>query len=276
MKKIAFRFDIDTHKCIRDGVPNLLEVADKYNVKFSFFLNTGKAISFANSLRNALAIDNQKKSSNDQVQMMSARTKLGIFDYLYAALINPNLVKYRKQIIAIADSGCELGIHGGDNHELWQRNAKKWSDKEVSVQIENSLRRIRTIVPNYKPCGFASPAWNSPTNLSKILKNYGFLYYADRNILGECPISLDGAIPNIGVNLLGEPGKVAFWEHCRVVGMTDSEIIATIDKSVSENDITVIYDHPYYAGMKEVNCISKVIEHLLENDCEIVLVKQLM
>lgn len=58
--------------------------------------------------------------------------------------------------------------------------------------------------------------------------------------------------------------------------MTDSEIIATIDESVSENDITVIYDHPYYAGMKEVNCISKVIEHLLENDCEIVLVKQLM
>ena len=43
--KLVCRFDIDTHKCIRDGVPNLLEISEERNVRFTFFLNAGRAIS---------------------------------------------------------------------------------------------------------------------------------------------------------------------------------------------------------------------------------------
>lgn len=54
MKRLVFRFDIDTHKCIRDGVPKLLDIAKEYNLGFSFFLNTGKSISFKESLKEML------------------------------------------------------------------------------------------------------------------------------------------------------------------------------------------------------------------------------
>lgn len=49
-KRFVFRFDIDTHKCIRDGVPNLLAIFKEYNVPCTFFLNTGKSVSFWDSL----------------------------------------------------------------------------------------------------------------------------------------------------------------------------------------------------------------------------------
>ena len=51
MNKLAFRFDIDTHKCIRDDVPNLLEISEERDVKFTFFLNSGRAISRELSVR---------------------------------------------------------------------------------------------------------------------------------------------------------------------------------------------------------------------------------
>lgn len=37
MNRLVFRFDVDTHKCIRDGVPNLLEISDEMDVPFTFF-----------------------------------------------------------------------------------------------------------------------------------------------------------------------------------------------------------------------------------------------
>ena len=58
-EKMVFRFDIDTHKCIRDGVPNLLELFDKYNVPFGFFLNTGKSISLKESIK-SMASNNKE------------------------------------------------------------------------------------------------------------------------------------------------------------------------------------------------------------------------
>lgn len=50
MSTIAFRFDVDTHKCIRDGVEHLLALSSKYEAPFTFFLNTGCSIDLKHSL----------------------------------------------------------------------------------------------------------------------------------------------------------------------------------------------------------------------------------
>ena len=96
MAEIAFRFDIDSHKCIRDGVPILLDISKKYGIPFTFFVNAGRAISVSDTLRTAFS---NHDIQEDSIKMLSAREKLGTLDYLYAAAINPPMTKYNGSVI---------------------------------------------------------------------------------------------------------------------------------------------------------------------------------
>ena len=51
MKYIAFRFDIDTHKCIQVGVPNLIRLATELDTPFTFFINMGRGTSRRNVIK---------------------------------------------------------------------------------------------------------------------------------------------------------------------------------------------------------------------------------
>lgn len=273
MKKLVFRFDIDTHKCIRDGVPRLLAVANEYEVPFTFFLNCGKSISFINSLKSLVFGTNREDS--EKPEMMSAMQKLGMKDYLVAAFINPNISNYKAQIKQLLDSGCEIGLHGGRNHAIWG-NKTEWSEESVRQETVWALARVRKINPEFTPRGFASPEWNGPDFLPEILKEEGFTYYGDFRCVGQEPIKLDGILPIIGVNLLGEPGGVAFFENCRVRGLNDREIVRTIMDSFEKLDTVVLYDHPYYAGLNETGCIIKIIESAKSKGIQICKLEELI
>lgn len=260
---LSFRFDIDTHKCIRDDVVNLLDLSEELDVKFSFFLNTGKAIFLREtmcSLKGKKNISSATKQDNENIRMLSALQKLGVKDYLIAALRNPSLIGYKNQISRMINSGNEMGIHGGINHALWHKNAEKWNEEKVKSEIEFALRNINSIVCEYKPLGFASPGWTSPHCLPKVLSELGFKYYADKRCNNSKDVIFDDKeIPCIGVNMLGEPGGVAFFENCRVLNMKNEEIINQVISSAKNNVHTVIYDHPYYSGICEVNIIREII-----------------
>ena len=43
---ITIRFDIDTITCLEQGVPELLSIAKEEDIRFSFFVNMGKAVSY--------------------------------------------------------------------------------------------------------------------------------------------------------------------------------------------------------------------------------------
>lgn len=265
-KKIVFRFDIDTHKCIRDGVPNLLELSNKYNVPFTFFLNVGKSISVKDSISALINSLNDRKTregcDDSKVEMMSAMQKLGgVKEYIYTALINPSIIRYKKEVTSLLCSNCEVGIHGGRNHAIWQNHALKWNEEKIENEIDYAISNIRKIQPNYQLQGFAAPAWVHPKNLDRILKKRGFKYSADFYALGADPI-IKNDYCTIGVNLLGEPGGVAFFENCRVRGYTTDNIIDIVMEFIHNHHITVLYDHPYYAGIKEVACIAKIIERI--------------
>ena len=51
-KKVAFRFDVDTLKCIKYGVPKLVNISEKNNVSFTFFMNFGKSIDRKEAFKN--------------------------------------------------------------------------------------------------------------------------------------------------------------------------------------------------------------------------------
>lgn len=175
MKKFAFRFDVDTHKCIRDGVPNLLEISEERCVPFTFFLNAGKAVSVKETLK-AKAFS---KAEDDGIRMMSAFKKLGMKDYMVAAILNPNNSMYKKNIHRLFDSKCEIGIHGGKNHAIWHSQASGWSKDRVKTEIQWAIDMIRKYESDYNPVGFASPGWILPAGLDEVLEELGIQYNAN-------------------------------------------------------------------------------------------------
>lgn len=45
MRLFCLRFDIDIYRCMRDGVPNLIELGERTKARFTFFANMGKSVS---------------------------------------------------------------------------------------------------------------------------------------------------------------------------------------------------------------------------------------
>lgn len=276
LKTLTFRFDIDTHKCIREGVPNLIDISEKYDVPFTFFLNTGRAVAVKESLLDIFFAKKSKKNE-DMIMMMSAIQKLGVVDYIYAASVNPTLRKYKKQIVRLANSSSEIGIHGGNNHALWQKYALNWDKEQIEIEIYNAVSALKDIIPDYQPRGFASPGWTSPECLSEVLKKIGFVYYSDlRCKEQEDLISFNNSLPNIGVNMLGEPGGVAYFEDRRLHGFSDEDIIHEIMYLCKSNEHLILYDHPYYCGIHELSVIERIICYCKSNAIRIVCLGDLL
>lgn len=272
MPAVCFRFDIDTHKCIRDGVPNLLEVSRTYQVPFTFFLNVGRAVDVFGTIKNKKA----SRAARASVQL-PAKQKLGLRDCLLAASINPQIGFYRQQISALLNSTCEVGLHGGRNHATWGYNAPLWNKDRIRSELNYAIGQLQKINKEFHPQGFASPCWETPSGLTSVLQEMGFTYYADFHLYGTDDLvqQQNSMLPLVGVNLLGEPGGVAFWEHCRAKHMTSEEIEAAFMDFVSKHKVTVVYDLPYYAGTREIGLIKRIIENLLHKGCNIIALREL-
>lgn len=273
MAKIVFRFDIDSHKCIRDGVPILLRVAAHYGIRFTFYVNVGKAISRLDTLCSLCA---KRRSEEENIKMLSAKQKLGIKDYFYAAMVNPSLDRYRENIRAIAQSGSELGLHGGMNHSHWYTHALHWSYEQVKKDLKGALDKMQRVLPDYIPQGFAAPGFVTNDVIGQALQDMGFQYLSNWHenhaavIRKEC-----GGIPDVGVNLCGEPGGVAFWEYAAASEWTDQQTLEVFMDMVNTHDEVVVFDHPYFVALQKVKSLEIVIETLLKEGHQIITLREL-
>ena len=273
MTQVAFRFDIDSHKCIRDGVPILLEIAEQYKIGFTFYLNAGKAISIKDTIK-GLFIGSEEK---EDIKMLSARTKLGNIDYCYAAIVNPEMINYKKNILDIYHSRCELGLHGGLNHASWYSHALEWDENKIEYEISKAIQKIRTIIPEYYPEGFAAPGFVTNEIIEETLRKMEFKYSSNVYSLGRNKIIEDyKGMKQACVNLCGEPGGVAFWEYAEAMGWSDSLIVEKFMEQVSRQSKVLVFDHPYYVAVKKANLLKEIIGILLEQGNEIVTVQELI
>lgn len=273
MAKVAIRFDIDSHKCIRDGVPRLLELSNKHGVPFTFYLNAGRAISIQDTVKTML----KSKNNDENYTMLSAREKLGTFDYIYAALINPKMTQYKENIVAINSSICELGIHGGLNHSHWYMSADVWNSGKIEKELSTAIKRIRKIIPEYEIKGFAAPGFVTSEKVEQMVAKLGFRYSTDWHENGiKDIVSYENGLYSIGVNVCGEPGGIAFWEYAAASGWDDEKTLTEFMSIVEDNDKVLVFDHPYFAAMNKLELIDKTINKLIENGHEIVTVEKMI
>lgn len=255
MKALIFRFDIDTHKCISEGVPNLLKLANHHKVKFTFFINFGKSVDRTQSL---MDIFKKKKKS---IKSLPAVSKLGLTDYLYLLLFNPAIgEKYQKQIQTILANKHEVGIHGGKNHATWFNDANKWSKEKIETELKWAIEMLKKNT-NKPAIGFASPGWNGSKKIYSVLREMGFTYVADdHSNKPKQIIKSENSLKRVPTNISGEPGGVAYIEHCRASNMEDEELLNDFkEKLKKRKKLAVIYDHPYNAGVKELKVLEQMI-----------------
>lgn len=273
MKYLSFRFDVDTHKCLRDGVPNLLKLAKQHGVKFTFFINVGQAVNRLDFFKGKLR-GTQKKG----ITSLSPITKLGIKDYLIISLFNPYIgSSYPEKVKMIAKYGHEIGLHGGTNHQTWLENAKKWQPERIEKELLFGIKFLKNL-NNKDVIGFASPGWNGSAKINRILKKLGFLYVADTHTdkIYE-KITVTKNLKEIPTNITGEPGGVGYLEHCRAKKMDDEQILGDFKKKLVERKkLAVLYDHPYFAGTKEIALLGRMIKLAKEMSFNIIMLKDII
>lgn len=260
MKKyICFRFDIDTHICLREGVPNLLKLFEAYDARGTFFVSMGRSFDRSLFLREKIKAQfSGKKTANGTFSMFS---KLGAANSTTALLINPKIGAVHKTILHdIIAHGHELGLHGGKNHALWEKNAKNWSEQKILQEIDYGLGHFRQQqLP--APVSFASPCWQSPIGIEKLLKQRGFSILADEYSATHQPNKEVSGFIHFPTNVIGKHGNVGFVENLRALGYSSEEILSEFKRQLdTEGNYKMVFDHPFYIGIKELEILSQMIE----------------
>lgn len=256
---LSLRFDVDTELCLREGVPRLLALGEELNCRFTFFVNPGRAI----ARDRLLAESFRPRSPRQRAPCLGALRKLGCAELAYLVCLNPRGLPRHASVVRRAwEAGHEIGLHGGRNHGLWQRDAQYWS---VS-RIHDEIRWGKAVLHQ---CGvsdlqsFASPGWNAPKELPDILEREGFSIWADVHGNEGKPyrIAEHTALTEVPTTLSGEPGGVGYLECCRASGDDEARIITRVLDALSgQHSFLCLYDHPFYAGRHELDTLRSIIE----------------
>jgi peptidoglycan/xylan/chitin deacetylase (PgdA/CDA1 family) len=259
-KLFCFRFDVDTHRCARMGMPALSALGARMDAPFTFFVNMGRAVSPPLSLRRLLS----PAGGTAEAAKYSPRVKLGWRGFLEAAILNPRVGAGAKRIVRDAHrAGHEIGLHGGRNHATWQRESHGWSQGRFEREVDAVLPALADVLGGRGPVGFASPGWATSGHLAPLLSARGFRYLADLH--GPDPASEESGghaspLPLLRTHLTGEPGGVAYLEHLRALGLGDAEVLRRFERDLERVGPTAVaYDHPCFAGTRELPMIERMI-----------------
>jgi undecaprenyl phosphate-alpha-L-ara4FN deformylase len=134
LMQIAIKVDVDTRIGLRKGVPRLLDLFRRYEMRASFFVSFGPNHS-------ARAIRRIWRPSFLLKMLRTNSLRLYGFKTLLSGTLLPSApvgVENPDQLRAIVADGHELGIHGYD-HVRWQDRLEKMTDAEIAAELEKSM-----------------------------------------------------------------------------------------------------------------------------------------
>jgi peptidoglycan/xylan/chitin deacetylase (PgdA/CDA1 family) len=171
---ISLKIDVDTYQGMEKGVPVILEILKKYDIKATFFLsfgpdNSGKAV--WNIFR--------KKGFLSKMLRTGAPRMYGMKTMLYGTLLPaPIIAAAMPQIVdSIRKDGHEIGVHAW-NHRLWQDNLGKLSVGRIKEEFEKSFDAFINILGT-EPKSTAAPAWFCNLTSLKIQDSLNLEYSSD-------------------------------------------------------------------------------------------------
>ncbi len=274
MKTLAFRFDVDSVRCCAQGIPRLMEAADRLGVRFTFYLNLGHTFNWKHTLRHVARKQlGRVAAGSPRHPSLPTRRKLRPLDVLDTMLLNPQLGRrFRRTFGRLGDAGHELGLHGGTDHALWQRALSDLSDQQLDDLLRPAYEGFRR---DYgRPRGFASPGFRCDDRVLRLTDDYGFDYGSD--LPGERPFrpAVGGttlAHYQVPVNVVGE-GTVPLVEQMLALGCADEEIVQAAAGAIRERSFALMYGHPFVEGVR-ADLIERIVREVADTH-EVVTVEE--
>ena len=261
VKYCCFRFDADTHACVAKGMPLLMDLGESLGVKFTFFVNMGRAF----DRRITLAKVIRRAARRGAAVSMPAASKLGLSESLRAVFFNPRAGSSSRAVLqAAACAGHEISLHGGRNHAHWECSAHHWTEEKLYGEVQTGRRWMMECgLP--EPTTFASPAWNSPPALKSALSALGFQVIADvYDTATETVVSIDGLL-SVPTNVAAGTGTAGYLETAALQRWSTAELMTNWKQHLmAKKKLAVVYDHPFFAGTHALNRVSDMVRIALD------------
>ncbi|GBD25057.1 putative 4-deoxy-4-formamido-L-arabinose-phosphoundecaprenol deformylase ArnD [bacterium HR30] len=177
--RLGLKVDVCTYAGMRAGVPNLLRLFDRLNIRASFFVAVGPDHS-GRALRRVF-----RSGFLEKMWRTRAVKTYGWRTLLYGTVLPAPHVGRRcagllREIVA---AGHELAVHGYD-HVRWQDRLPNLTHEEISAE----LRRAWDVVSSATGTivrAFGAPGWQCTKTSLWCEESLGLLYRSDTR--GRCP-----------------------------------------------------------------------------------------
>jgi peptidoglycan/xylan/chitin deacetylase (PgdA/CDA1 family) len=247
-KTFTLRVDLESDKGIREGIPKLLDLLKKYNLKASFYLVMGGE----SNIFEILKYNKKMESSAERSIKVWSLT-----DKLRMAWLPKDFIKANKKILQrILDEEHELGIHGW-KHREWTRGLDKIDIKE---KINKAINRYNNLF-GQKSISWASPGFNINDKVLSILEEEGIKYISDFS--GEKP-EFFGGIKNIPITICGD-NRTPIIENLISQGKNDEEILESIKNETKKHEIISFYIHDLFEARFKLELLGEIFKFIKES-----------
>ena len=170
-KVLGIKIDVDTYHGMKNGVPRLLNILGKYDIKATFFLSIGPDTSgraILQLIKNPRFL--KKMVRTNAVGLYGLRTAL------YGTLLPSPMIalSFPEIVQEILSCGHEVQFHAWD-HRRWQDEVPRRSREWIRDWFEKGIRGF-TELTGEKPSAFGAPAWVIDDRVMEILEDYRFDY----------------------------------------------------------------------------------------------------
>jgi len=246
-KEFVIRIDLESQKGIKEGLPNLLKLFKKNNVKGSFYLTMGGESNIFEILKNR---EQLKTSGERKIKLWSTFQKIRMI--LFPIDFVSKNKKLLKQILV---DDHELGLHGW-KHREWTRN----------LENVNIKKRLKQMILKYKkyfkqnPISWTSPGYNINKKVLTELEKANITYISDFEKKKKI-----GKIKNVPINICGK-NRMPFIECWIGEGKSDKEIFEIFKRETKGKELISFYLHGMFEGRFKIDLLEKIIIYLKEQN----------
>ncbi len=240
-KTFTLRVDLESDKGIKEGLPRILDLLKKHNLRASFYLVMGGESNIIEILRNRGKITS---AGERRIKLWRLTDKIRMI--LFPRDFARGNVGILKRVL---DEGHELGIHGW-KHREWTRNLENINVEEV---LKKSIKKYQKIFGKF-PISFASPGFNTSEKVLMILEKNDIKYISDFE--GNIPEKY-GKLVNIPITIKGK-NNTPFIEYWVGKGKNDKEIEKMFIEESKDKKIVSMYIHGMFEGRFKIELLDRI------------------